>query len=207
MIEQFGDVWRALMSKADDLEARLVLDQAYQRLAGLDRTSAEGLDTDTLLELLTPDRLAALAELTYFRTLRFAKSLGEDEVQDLSLRALTLLVHTQDEDIAERSTGRVQDLLASTKEILSPELAAKTLAFLTLGGAYARAEDLLFAQLDRWPKDQAPAALLGAGEALYQELRQLPDEKLLLGNLPRDEIDAGLRSLHTHTSERKGSDT
>lgn len=68
-------------------------------------------------------------------------------------------------------------------------------------GAYAAAEDVLYT----WLEYRETAALTGAGRdlidpitagaAFYQRLLQKEDDALLAGNLPREEIEAGLAEL------------
>ena len=57
-------------------------------------------------------------------------------------------------------------------------------------GEFCRAEDELFAALEAGDPE-APAAAV----EFYAALNRLPDEVLEAGNFPRDEIEAGLRSV------------
>jgi len=66
-------------------------------------------------------------------------------------------------------------------------------------GVYARAEDMLFDLLDEEMIDHA--AMLSAGIAFYKRLNELPDEALIAGNLPREELVEGLASLYEMRDE------
>ena len=70
-------------------------------------------------------------------------------------------------------------------------------------GAYGRAEDALFEALEAEPGN---ADAIEAGLAFYKRLRQQTDAALVAGNLPRDEVKAGLAELRTHLRDRKEPD-
>ena len=59
-------------------------------------------------------------------------------------------------------------------------------------GQFAKAEDALFAMLDLHP---ANPGLLPFGVQFYERLLRQSDESLLLGDLPRPEVQAGLAEL------------
>ncbi len=64
----------------------------------------------------------------------------------------------------------------------------RLLRYLVHGGRFAVAEDLLFEWLE---EHGATAALRAAGEGLYDDLEAESDERLLAGELPRDELAEG----------------
>lgn len=59
-------------------------------------------------------------------------------------------------------------------------------------GEFAKAEDALFAMLERHPGDPA---LVEFGKAFYLRLRGTSDEQLVAGGLPRSEVEEGLAEL------------
>lgn len=66
-------------------------------------------------------------------------------------------------------------------------------------GEFAKAEDALFAMLDAEPDNQA---IVEFGITFYQRLLVHSDETLASGNLPRQEIAAALKELHTQSGAR-----
>lgn len=202
IIERLGDFWRRLMGKLDDVEVQQELDQAYQRFCGLNRQTAEQLDVPSLLALLSEDQRMALSELTYFRARRKTEEMDEDALRGLYLRALVLLTSIESVEIAETRTGQAEILLDEAGDALSEEEAIDALWFLERGGAYDKAEDLLFAQLDRWPREREPQPLLEEGEALYDRLEALPEQVLLAGGFSPEEVREGRVSLRRrHAAE------
>jgi hypothetical protein len=59
-------------------------------------------------------------------------------------------------------------------------------------GEFARAEDALFDVLEAEPSN---AEFLEFGRSFYQRLLRMNDDALLMGNLPRTEVQAGLADL------------
>lgn len=204
MIEQLGDLWRGLMDKLDDLEVQLELDRAYQRFCGLDRQAAEQLDVPSLLALLGEDQRMALSELTYFRALRRAREWDDETLGQLYLRALQLLTSTRSTEIAEARVRQAELLLEGIGDDALPEAdAIAALWFLERGGAYDKAEDLLFSQLDRWPKAHVPQPLLEAGEAFYEKLETFPEKVLLAGGFSLEEVRQGRNALQHRRAARE----
>lgn len=198
MVKMLGQLWQRLMGMLDDVEARGELERAYRNLCGLTRTGAEELDVESLRALLSPEQQMLLSELTYLRAVRFGEGIGATEQMALYRRSLDLLSGIEDEEIAVIRVKRVMDLLALCEDHLSLLEILACLRFLTLGGAYCEAEDLLFAELGRWPREQAPDTLVEAGLAFYADLSKLSDQKLEAGNLPRPELAQGLAELRTY---------
>ena len=195
IIEQLGDFWRKLMDKLDDLEIQQQLDKAYQRFCGLDRDMAERLDVASLQKLLEEPQRVALAEITWLRAEAGAEQLNPEDTQVMYLRALALLAATESREVAQASVVRTETLLAATGDGLPTADGIAVLRLLTLAGAYDKAEDLLFAQLELWPKGKAPADLLAAGEVFYAELAKKTEEALFAGGFSRAEVAEGEAAL------------
>lgn len=63
---------------------------------------------------------------------------------------------------------------------------------------FGRAEDMLFAMLDAVADDPGTTAeIIAIGDMFYERLQHLDDERLVAGNLARDEIVAGINDLRT----------
>jgi hypothetical protein len=69
-------------------------------------------------------------------------------------------------------------------------------------GHFAKAEDGLFAMLEAAPDNREALAI---GLAFYHRLQALSDETLLMGNLPRDEVEAGLAELLARRTIQQGA--
>jgi len=84
---------------------------------------------------------------------------------------------------------RVRRLRAALLEHVLPEASyARLLRYYLHEGRFAVAEDLLFEWLE---EHGASAALRAAGEGLYEDLEAESDERLVAGELPRDELAEG----------------
>jgi hypothetical protein len=59
-------------------------------------------------------------------------------------------------------------------------------------GQFAKAEDALFAILDKEPDN---SAAVDFGISFYERLQRQSDSRLAEGNLPRGEVEAGLKEL------------
>lgn len=195
MIEMLGAAFGRLLRLLDDLDAEGELDDAYRRLAGIDRKTAEGMSTEALIDLLPDDRRLALCELLAMECQRFAHKLDSDVIQYKLHRALLLLTSCQDETVAKLRAERAKELFDLCPETVTAAETATVLDFLVRGGAFADAEDVLFAQLHSlaYPADLRTAH--EAGLALYRQLRQLPEALLSAGNLPREEVAQGEAAL------------
>ncbi len=118
---------------------------------------------------------------------------GADEADALAaalrLRALDLVLEAGLAEVGETDIAeRVERLAASVPPEHRPPLTWSRLHDYALArGAYARAEDVLFAWLAHRPADSVAAA----GAAFYDHLDAVSDVELEAGDLPRDEVDEG----------------
>jgi hypothetical protein len=84
---------------------------------------------------------------------------------------------------------RVRRVRAALLEHVLPEASyGRLLRYFVHEGRFAAAEDLLFEWLE---EHGATAALRAAGEGLYDDLEDESDERLLAGELPREELAEG----------------
>ncbi|MFO1500972.1 MAG: DUF6483 family protein [Verrucomicrobiota bacterium] len=77
-------------------------------------------------------------------------------------------------------------------ENLTLDLRAALLQFYERSGQYAKGEDALFWILELEPRNPA---VIQFGIQFYERLSRQSDEALILGDLPRDEVETGLREL------------
>jgi tetratricopeptide (TPR) repeat protein len=99
----------------------------------------------------------------------------------------------------------VDELLAKVDpETLPLEARIATMFYLEKTGAYAKAENTLFAMLDAVTGDpDTTADVVAVGDMFYERIRQQSDAVLIAGNLARDEITVGLSDLHHYTNPQK----
>ncbi len=195
MILQAFEAYRRLMRILDDDKAEQELDHDYLSLIGMDRKTAYGLSIASLTDLLQADRRLALFELLQMEARRFAQRMQEDELLELKRRALMVLCSIEHEDIARLRCARARTLFDECASACAAEDIAPLLRFLVTGGAYADAEDVLFFQMRNFGRPADMRTLVQAGEAMYDSLLRLPDQALIAGNLPREEVLEGLAAL------------
>jgi hypothetical protein len=108
----------------------------------------------------------------------------------LRLRALDLYTEDGSAGVGVSDLhDRVRRVRAALLEHLLPEVSFdRLLRYLVHDGRFAAAEDLLFEWLE---EHGTTATLRAAGERLYDGLEKQTDERLLAGELPRDELAEG----------------
>lgn len=198
MIEALGDFLRRLKGTVLDLDADALMDDAYKRFCGIERVLAEQMDVDTLSELLPPDRLLALSELTTYRAERFASSLHTDQLAALYHRALTLLIRVSDMEVATLFEKRALELLEYAEALLTSGDCASVISFFFLAGAFDMGEDFLFESMDYYTNTAQRQEIYEAGLAFYDKLDSLSDAALSTGEFTRCEISEGRTDLHNH---------
>ncbi len=145
---------------------------------------------------LGQDTRAALAALLKEAAAIHIRQDRETEGYRCYVQALHLMLdmaaHEGDASLPDWAP-RVEDLVAALAPFsLPPSLNAMLLEYYERTGAFAKAEDVLFAMRAASPEDDS---IRTAGRAFYRRLQQRGDEELMAGNLPRDEVDAGLAGL------------
>jgi hypothetical protein len=187
-------------------EASGVLDEEFQRLLGCDAKTASRLSESELLARLMQDGpTQALRDKTLILT-TLLKEAGEvaaaenraDESGDFYVKALHLLLEVLAQgEVFEcpEFVPKIEMLLAALE---STDLPVRTYAMLMQHyertGEFAKAEDALFSILDG---EAGNAAIAEFGRAFYQRLLAQNDATLLAANLPRAEVEAGLKDLES----------
>jgi hypothetical protein len=115
---------------------------------------------------------------------------SDDAASLLRLRALDLYAEAGSARVGVPDLhDRVRRVRAALLEHVLPEASFdRLLRYLVHDGRFAVAEDLLFEWLE---EHGATATLRAAGERLYDDLEGQTDERLLAGELPRDELAEG----------------
>jgi hypothetical protein len=209
MLAEFFEVLsriRALKKGQEWDRANQLLDKEFQRLLALDPPSlARMSDTEILARLIRSESTLAVREKTLM-VANLLKEAGdvaaaqglEDESRAYLLKGLHLLLGV----LAHEDVSDVPELVPGVDAYISA-LGAAGLAFGTKGllmqhyeraAEFGKAEDMLFSMLEEAP-DQPD--LIKFGISFYQRLQTHSDDALLLGNLPRTELEAGLAELES----------
>jgi tetratricopeptide (TPR) repeat protein len=122
-----------------------------------------------------------------------------------ALHLLLELITTDDLVSLSNYVPTVEDVLAKIgPEVLTLEARYATMRYFEKVGAFAQAEDTLFAMLDAVSGDsEATADLIAIGDMFYERMQQQSDAALIAGNLARSEIATGIIDLHNYLSGEK----
>lgn len=192
-------------------EAETNLQQQAQRLTGHDLESIAALtDTELLSALLQSGEFQAQSEksLMLARVLIDAAEVSDAEHRTttgdaLRLKALHLLLHTALRDEVYEWPEFVPPIDFVLQAFNRASLPAHTQALLMQHferiGQFAKAEDALHAMLELLPEN---SALLQLGISFYQRLLAQNDVSLETGNLPRSEVETGLKELRDRQSRQ-----
>jgi tetratricopeptide (TPR) repeat protein len=180
--------------------ALAAIEEALDQLLGLKLDAVLGLSAGQLVAFLTLggteaswDKVAFLAALLREAGAIHAAEDRPAESYECYLQALHLLLEVRLREEAIRLpeyAPSVEEIVARLDAYILP--ASTNLALMRYyerTGAYGQAEDALFEALEVEPGN---ADVVETGLAFYERLRQQSDEALVAGNLPRDEVEAGL---------------
>ena len=192
-----------LRQTRDYAEAVAVTNGSLRRTTGLSSEALLRLDSqDLVAQLSLRDELGWIENcLTVVTVLSQEGDLYGLQAQDEQayrryLKALQLLlaVQTRHPQIdLPPIIPTLESLRAKVEDIIWPEATyAALLMYYEQLGAYAQAEDMIFTWREVAPTSTSP---IETGIAFYRRLQQKSDLELLAGNLPRDEVAAGLAEL------------
>ncbi len=190
-----GQLWQ----QADD-----VIEQEFRRLVSAGAQAvAEMNETDLLAKIIEGEptavvhsKVGLMAALLYEAgDVRIAQNQIE-EGHAFYLNGLNLLLETLANSEAAAFPEFVPEVESFVIALQDAPLPLSTLAGLMQhyerGGQFAKAEDALFRILEAGPNEPK---LLEFGLAFYQRLQSRPDANLAAGDLPRDELNAGIAEL------------
>lgn len=214
MIEQaarmLARLTRLQAEQQTDAAGQLSSELAAQFL-GLEHEQLRNLDDRALLSHLQQHgptqelgiRLGVAVELLRAEAAS-ARAAGDSRADvQFRARALGLLLRARINALDVDVPAFVPGLEVLLGELEIEQLPLETAVLLACGfehaGQFAEAEDTLFAVLDHW--GGAPG-LRELGEGFYQRLLSQSDDRLAAGNLPREEVEQGLRAW----CERTGAD-
>ena len=191
LIEMMGELFRRLGDLIDEKEQVELLDQACREQCGFSLEAACALSEQTVEELLPPQGVLMLSELTYAHAMVLARE-GEKK-QTLLLRTLRLLSSLYEEEVLcnERSQ-RLYELMEACEDDLTADDYLRCARFFMAGEHFDHGEDALFLAMDV-ADDPGYYALQGL--ALLKSLLLLPDSTLTPGGLPRADVERAIEDL------------
>jgi hypothetical protein len=213
MIEEFFQALskiKSLKGGQEWREANAAIDQESQRLMGMDAQAVAQLsETELLAHIVRGEPTLAVREkILILATL--LKEAGDvlteqgrhDDSRMSYLKGLHLVLDTLGRgEVIEcpQFVPKVEEFVGALGDSLLPlETEARLMQHYERTGEFAKAEDALFAMVDAEPEN---APLLELGISFYRRLESECDARLSDGNLPREEVEAGLADLNA----RKGA--
>jgi tetratricopeptide (TPR) repeat protein len=214
MIEEFMQALARLRSLKQGqrwAEAGDELDAEFKKLTGNGvQVVARLSETELLARLMQagPTQLVRDKTLMLTTLLKEAGDLAAaedrmDESRECYLKALHLLL-----DVLGRGDAfewpefvpKVEMLVAALQSALLPvRTAAMLMQHYERTGEFAKAEDALFTMLDAEPDNRA---IVEFGTTFYERLRTQSDAALNAANLPRAEVEDGLRQLQQRQTSK-----
>ena len=207
IVEKFAQALAQIREKIDMRqfdEASAALDKAFIDLVGTGAEAVGGLTETELLERLPGDdpthllrqKSSILVDLVEEAGRLHAAGQREAQSQQCWLKALNLLLTLQLRDTDFELPGLIPRIESLRDLLAGIPLPARTQAALYRHyeriGAYARAEDALFAIMESEPDHDGVRA---ETIAYYERLLRQTDDALEAGRLPRSEILAGLTEM------------
>lgn len=193
----------------DYIEALRVIDGTYQQLLGLDAATVATLPVDTLLNLIRSsgagyqgqqaiaERLTVLANLLQAEGDIYQGLAKPDDSAVRRLKALDvqLAILTGEDPSSARAADAVRTLLEHLSEYeLSVRTKLQLWKHFEQFGDFARAEDWMYETIE---DEHAPADITNRAISFYHRLLDHTDFELVHGNLPRQEVEAGLEQLES----------
>lgn len=197
---------RLLLLQQEPDAALEAVEEALQGLAGLGLLAALDVPDRTLLDLLLfgwpalegRARVAAASALLAEAANAFDARHRPGDAYAGRLQALGLLIGLAADDPHADLPAFAADLDALLAALRPHELPARTWQqlwrFFERRGEFGRAEDALFALLEQEPDTPG---LVEMGLEFYRRLLKRHDDELEAGNLPRDEVEAGMVELES----------
>ncbi|HLH55603.1 MAG TPA: DUF6483 family protein [Verrucomicrobiae bacterium] len=217
MLAEFFEVLsriRALQKGQQWSEASRLTGEQISGLIGIDPRAALGLsETELLARLIKSESTLAVREKTLMLATLF-KEAGDtastsgnpDEGMAYYLKGLHLMLGL----LAREDPFEFPEFVPRIEGFLSA-LGGAPLPLLTRGmlmqhyegiGDFGRAEDTLFSMIE---DDEDNPELLEFGIAFYHRLQKQPDDALINGNLPRNELETGISELLKRKAARSSA--
>lgn len=215
MIEEFIKALSRIRSLKNDqrlADALVLTEEEFKRATGLDSESVLRLsETELLAKLIQSEPLHAVREKMLFLTTLLRETgdilTAEGRIEDgqaCYLKGLHLLLDSLmrgEADELPEFVPKVDEFVAAMEE-MPLQTRALLMEHYERTGQFGKAEDALFAILEGEPNN---LTVVEFGISFYERMQRQNAERLLEGNLPREEVEAGLRELHDRRSQPKAS--
>jgi tetratricopeptide (TPR) repeat protein len=207
MIEEFFQTFarlKALKNEQRWTDVSETLDDAFKKLIGDDAQTAARLSETELLARLVRDGPTRLVREKTFMLTTLLKEAGDaalaqnrpEASRECYLKALHLLLGILVENDPSECPEFVPKIELLATALHDVPLPMRTYAVLMQHyertGEFAKAEDALFTMLDTEPNN---GHIVEFGLAFYQRLLAESDDALTAGDLPRNEVEDGLKEL------------
>lgn len=194
MIEMMGDFMRRIGELIDDLQKMRMLGDAMKKYCGMDLEAAEKLSPESLIDLLSPQPRLMMSEILYVQA-NTVRRLSPGEKDQLLLKAVKLLLSLRDESLlCELRYQRLEECMHAVAQHLTAQDYLDAAAFMVEAEQFAKGEDALYKAIDMADGDLY-LSVLQQGIALMEKCFAYPDERLILGGLPRDEVVESIATL------------
>jgi hypothetical protein len=212
MIEELRRVLAAIVAYREEgrwQEVAGTVDEQFRRLVGVGASEAAKLsETELTARLMRGEATQVVRDKMLF-VIRLFKEAGDaavaqdrlQEGHDLLLKGLELRVGTYWGEEPSEQADFALPVEAFTGALAGSSIPPRTEALLMHHyesmGAFAKAEDALYALIEAAPDD---IEVVDWGIQFYERLQGMGDAALEAGNLPRSELDAGLAELKARKS-------
>jgi hypothetical protein len=205
MIEEFAGALariRALKEQRQYGEASILTEEEFKRITGIDSEALLKLsETELIARLIETDALHGVRQKMFLLT-TLLKEAGDfaavegriDESRACYLKGLHLLLDSlaRGDEFEQPEFVPKVELFVNALDEIPPQTGALLMQHYERTGQFGKAEDAFFAILDG---DVTNDYALNFGIAFYERLLGHTDTELTEGNLPRPEVEAGLREL------------
>jgi len=209
LIEQLGVAMARIISLKQNNQAHEALkeiEQACEKYLGLDPRVIEAASGEALLGLMSmggkfdPRRAVLLGELLKEEGELYEMESMAERSYWAYTRSLWLFLESLNQDPSLRTPENLEDTRFVLRKLaryeLSPELKSRLFCYYEWAGDFGKAENMLFDLLDRdrhqW---------LERGMQFYERLSAKPDDELVRGGLPREELEQGMEELGGSSEE------
>lgn len=205
MIEEFVKALSRIRSLKKDQrldDALILTEEEFKRTSGLDSESLLRLsETELLARLIQSEPLNATREKMLFLTTLLRETgdilTAQECIEDgraCYLKGLHLLLDSLmrgEADELPEFVPKVEEFVAALGE-LPLQTSALLMEHYERTGQFGKAEDALYAILDTEPENPTAVEF---GISFYERMLRQNDVRLADGNLPRAEVEAGLKEL------------
>ncbi|MBQ8080614.1 MAG: hypothetical protein IJ240_01810 [Clostridia bacterium] len=192
VIDMMGEFFARLLALADRADQQATLDGFCRERCGLSLNVALELDERTLKTLLDEKRLFLLSEALYLEAQLIP--VAEEKARRRAARQALLLLSGlfEDDSVARARSPRLKELTDALRDWLSPEECLQCARFFLNGEALTDCEDMIFLAVEG---SRDPGYYVTQGLALLYAMRALPDETLVLGGMPREDVERAIIDL------------